>query len=347
VMVPPTLADSTIQLATLVSSGSSLAGIVSTPVATLTEGVLKAMLFAKVKSAFLGIATVALLSTGVGVLAQSAGNGPAPDDRLKALERKLDRLIEVLGGSNRSAPAAVTLPANPASVPAAAPIAPVPPVPPRPPTAVVPPPVDNPLAAMPRDYAPNPPPPPTDYDPLAATSPPRFQGRGRASARSIPGQPQSLAGRIDSLEQRLGEFERRLGALERRLQHAPGGAAASGLPPGRAARDLTTDFVRRGFSAAAPVNAPPAPYSADASDAIPDRPPSALGGVPAAPPSADATDALPADTPAPSSPAPPAPPSAPAEPAVVPPSSDLFSPTPRETHPPAPPSDAPPSDAPR
>ncbi len=99
VVVPPTLAESTIQLATLVSTGTSLAGIVSTPVTTLAEGVLKAMLFAKVKSVVLGIATLALITTGMGVLAQTGpGTRRAPDDdRLQAVEQKLDKLLEVLG----------------------------------------------------------------------------------------------------------------------------------------------------------------------------------------------------------------------------------------------------------
>ncbi len=144
VVVPPTLADSTIQLATLVSSGTSLAGIVSTPVATLTEGVLKAMLFAKMKSVFLGIATLALVTTGMGVLAQTGpGTGPAPDDRLKAVEQKLDRLLEVLGGSNRRAPTQELLPASSAPVPDVVPMANTPAVPSNPPLDALPPPATD------------------------------------------------------------------------------------------------------------------------------------------------------------------------------------------------------------
>ena len=51
--VPPSLVNSTIQIATLVATGSSLAGVASAPVVTLTEGVLKAMLLSKLKFAFL------------------------------------------------------------------------------------------------------------------------------------------------------------------------------------------------------------------------------------------------------------------------------------------------------
>ena len=100
--VPPSLVNSTIQVATLVATGSSLAGVTSAPVVTLTEGVLKAMLLSKLKFAFLALVTVALVTTGAGVVAQDR---PSDDDRLKNLERKVDKLLEVLGGSNRHSPA--------------------------------------------------------------------------------------------------------------------------------------------------------------------------------------------------------------------------------------------------
>jgi len=306
VVVPPSLADSTIQLATLVSSGSSLAGIVSTPVATLTEGVLKAMLFAKVKSVFLGIATLALVTTGVGVLAQT---GPSPDDRLKAVERKLDKLLEVLGASNRPGPTPATPPASGATAPAVAPIANMPPVPSTPPLDTLPLPSANSQATMPRASAPSHSAPEAAPDPFVATAPSRTQGRGRAGARSIPGQPQSLAGRLQTLEHRLDDFERRLGALERRLQQSPGGASVSGLPSARVGIDRRSDVSR---------DAPPAPPSADAGGSL-----SIPRDAPPGPPSADAGDDIGI------------------------PSSEVFSPTRRETQPPSPPSDDPPSDRPR
>jgi RNA polymerase sigma factor (sigma-70 family) len=348
VMVPPTLADSTIQLATLISSGSSLAGIVSTPVATLTEGVLKAMLFAKVKSAFLGIATVALLSTGMGVLAQSGpSTGPAPPDRLKAVEQKLDRLLEVLGKSNRPVSPVGMPPPGPATVPPVAPTAIAPPAPPTPPADNLPVSAPVPPAVPPRAHSPNRFEPDVAPDPLIATTPPQLQGRGRAGARSFGGQAQSLAGRIDALEQRLGDFERRLGALERRLQQVPGGAATSGLPRAGAARDMTSDFVRRGISAAAPGDAFPDRPSAYASDASPDRPAAGTRRVaPPAPPATDTRNAISADPADVPRPAPPATPSASDEPAGGVPSSDLFSPTAPDTQPPPPSSDVPPTDTP-
>jgi len=226
-VVRPALVESTIQLATLLSSGSSLAGIVSIPVATLTEGVLKAMLFAKVKSALLGITTVAVLTTGVGVLAQQSGPGQSADDRLKAVEHKLDRLLEALGGSSRQS-------ATPTgSTPTLAQ-----PVPPQPPSA--PPPqsassasLPTPAAApsAPTPSAPVPPPPPASPNPVVAAAAPRTQPRESADAARSLGQRQSLAGRVQSLEQRLADFERRLAAIERRLKEKPDETAVSELTP--------------------------------------------------------------------------------------------------------------------
>jgi len=118
VTVPPALVDSTIRVATLVAAGSSLAGVVSTSVVTLTEGVLKAMLLAKLKLVILGLAAVALFTTGVGVLAQER---PSDEDRLKNVERKLDKVLEVLGGSSRrvtaDAPVPSGVPVPPATTP--------------------------------------------------------------------------------------------------------------------------------------------------------------------------------------------------------------------------------------
>ena len=59
------------------------------------------MLLAKLKYAFLGLVTLAVVSTSVGVVAQTGPDRPADNDRLKAVEQKLDRLLEVLGGSRR------------------------------------------------------------------------------------------------------------------------------------------------------------------------------------------------------------------------------------------------------
>ena len=109
VTVSPALALSTIRGASLAASGSSLAGVVSTSVVTLTEGVLKAMLLGKLKLVILGLATVALVTTGVGVGAQDR---PSDEDRLRAVERKLDKLLEVL---ERSATTTTSSSAPPSS----------------------------------------------------------------------------------------------------------------------------------------------------------------------------------------------------------------------------------------
>ena len=126
VIVPPALAETTIRVAALAAAGSSTAGVVSASVATLTQGVLKAMLLAKFKGIALGLVTLTLVTTGMTAMAQIGGEvgpGPgSPDDRIKAVEQKLDKLLEVLGGSGRASTPSPT-PA-PMPRPAVAPAAP-------------------------------------------------------------------------------------------------------------------------------------------------------------------------------------------------------------------------------
>ena len=102
----PRVAEATIRVAALAAAGSSTAGVVSASVATLTQGVLKAMLIAKLKGIALGLVTLTLVTTGVTAVAQSGGevgqSPGSPDSRLEAVERKLDKLLEVLGGSGRA-----------------------------------------------------------------------------------------------------------------------------------------------------------------------------------------------------------------------------------------------------
>jgi RNA polymerase sigma factor (sigma-70 family) len=242
VLLPPVLVDSTIRVATLVAAGSSLAGALSTSVATLTEGVLKAMLLAKIKVAFFGLATLAVVSTSLGVLAQ---DGPgqhsaqvSDNDRLKAVESKLDRLLEVLGGSSRRVtsadapplmttdprapmpipfPAAATA-AAPATATAAAP-APAPsPVPPVPPLGNGMP-MASPYGAPAPSPAP-PVPPPAPVPPRADAVPSTIDPVANPLTRQRPrsqGTRTDLGARVDHLEVRLGELERRLGELERRI----------------------------------------------------------------------------------------------------------------------------------
>jgi RNA polymerase sigma factor (sigma-70 family) len=65
--VPRALAISTVKAAGLVAAGQATAGVVSTTVATLTEGVMKAMLLSKLRSAVLLLLAVTILTTGAGL----------------------------------------------------------------------------------------------------------------------------------------------------------------------------------------------------------------------------------------------------------------------------------------
>jgi RNA polymerase sigma factor (sigma-70 family) len=213
VILPPLLVDSTIRVATLVAAGSSLAGVVSTSVVNLTEGVLKAMLLAKLKFAVLGVVTMAVVSASVGVLAQDGPDRASDNDRLKAVERKIDKLLEVMGGSSRrNAPP--DAPPSLDSIPRAA-------VPAPPPTPAL-----APLA---------PPPPVTAAPPVAPSVDIAAVPRWGRNAYPVPEpSPKNVAGRVDLLEQRLSELERRFGDLERRVgrnQTRPGSPGSPGLPP--------------------------------------------------------------------------------------------------------------------
>ncbi len=94
------LVDPTIRAAMRIVAGASLAEVASTSVASLTQGVLKAMLLAKTKGVILAMATMAVITTGFGVVAQQQPSSP-DGDRLGVLERKLDQILEALGGSQR------------------------------------------------------------------------------------------------------------------------------------------------------------------------------------------------------------------------------------------------------
>jgi RNA polymerase sigma factor (sigma-70 family) len=221
-IVPPALIDHTIRAAATAAAGASLTGVVSTSVVTLAAGVLKTMLIAKLKGIILGVAALVLMTCGVTAMAQFGGRVEqgASDDRLKAVERKLDKLLDAFGAS-AGAPAAMVDPADaaPRSGYSAGP--PPPPLPPR--TA----PSAAPLAVPTSGYQ-------VDQ-----------KGRGTITrvpidlAPTIPASG-SLEGRIGSLEKRLEALERRLDELERdrfRLNprssssEAPS-AAPGGSPPG-------------------------------------------------------------------------------------------------------------------
>src|SRR5262249_18312785 len=104
VPVPPWLSASAIQAASLYAAGGAAAGLVSAPVAAPTEGVLKAMLTSKLKSAaalLLGV----LACVGTGTLAlrsvaaaqetraakAAAEDKAAEKDKAKAEDKKSDK----------------------------------------------------------------------------------------------------------------------------------------------------------------------------------------------------------------------------------------------------------------
>jgi RNA polymerase sigma factor (sigma-70 family) len=311
--VPPALLDSTIKIATLTAAGSSLTGVVSTSVITLTEGVLKAMLLAKLKLVILGLAAMALFTTGVRVLAQER---PSDEDRLKNVERKLDRLLEVLGGPRHQTPTSTPTPAgngSPTMVPPRSILPPgTPPTASSPPTAApVPvPPVAAGAPGLPASA--QPPPPPA----IAAVPLPPGQGSVQPPyPRARRAQPSSLAAQVDALDQRLGELERRFAELQRRIDRIDHGAVRSPNTPADVPSISTTPtFV----PASGPLIAPPADRSPTAG---PDQP-ALAPPPPASSPRAEATPSPSVEPPAPvagEAPAAIALPAAEAAPAATPP----------------------------
>jgi RNA polymerase sigma factor (sigma-70 family) len=95
--VPAGLADETARMATLVAAGRVAAGTVPAAILVLTEGVLHAMAITKWKMAALALLASCILASGALVSAQqSADSAPtqAEPDRLRAVEAKLDRLLQ-------------------------------------------------------------------------------------------------------------------------------------------------------------------------------------------------------------------------------------------------------------
>ena len=171
------------------------------------------MLLATLKFAVLGVVTMAVVSASVGVLAQDGPDRASDNDRLKAVERKIDKLLEVMGGSSRRN-------APPDAPPGADPI----------PRAAVPAPPPTPeLAPL------APPSPVTAAPPVAPSVDIAAVPRWGRNAYPVPEpSPKNVAGRVDLLEQRLSELERRFGDLERRVgrnQTRPGSPGSPGLPP--------------------------------------------------------------------------------------------------------------------
>jgi RNA polymerase sigma factor (sigma-70 family) len=128
ISLPISLIEATVEAATHVAAGASATAVLSASVASLSEGVLKAMLFAKLKGVSLGIGVMTAVVSGAVVLAQSGpptkgvvplpSSGPverqvetkveAPPsegDRTAALEKKLDRILDALDRLSRPTPA--------------------------------------------------------------------------------------------------------------------------------------------------------------------------------------------------------------------------------------------------
>ena len=119
-ILPLHLLESTVQAATFVAAGPTAAAGLSASVASLSEGVIKTMLIAKLKGIALAVGTMTAVVSGAVVLAQSgpgSQSGPADsgtetkvaarrdsDDRAAALEKKLDRILDALDRMTKTAP---------------------------------------------------------------------------------------------------------------------------------------------------------------------------------------------------------------------------------------------------
>jgi hypothetical protein len=181
------------------------------------------MLLAKLRYAVLGVVTLALVSTSVGVVAQTAPDGPPATDRLKAVEQKLDRLLEVLGGSNAATVSRTINRAPTAQGQASIPGADT---------------VNATFSASPS---------------ATALAPAIAQASGASTSTGTTTLARGdVIGRVDRLERKLNELELRFGALERRLNESHSRAPQ---PPGPAG-------VRHYRNPGASSDAPPPPPGA-------------------------------------------------------------------------------------
>jgi RNA polymerase sigma factor (sigma-70 family) len=195
--VPAALAEATTRAATRIAAAkAAAAGAVPASVATLTQGVLKAMFLSKLKLVAAASVALGVLSYGALAWAQFSGQQTVDDgDRLRSMERKLDRLIEVLERTPRTAqdpfqapPPATTL------------------------TTTQPAPITGTPAATPRESG-------------VTLTYPGFSGVAPAPAVAatpgVPGMTYSRSTtRLDApgeLDERLGRVENRLESLEKRL----------------------------------------------------------------------------------------------------------------------------------
>ncbi|MGP0066031.1 MAG: RNA polymerase sigma factor [Isosphaeraceae bacterium] len=137
VSLPISLIEATVQAATHAAAGASATAVLSASVASLSEGVLKAMLFAKFKGVSLGIGAMAAVISGAVVLAQTGpvtkdvkvgdplqqsfktkvATPPSEVDRSAALEKKLDRILDALDRLSGPKPPPIELEPPPAARP--------------------------------------------------------------------------------------------------------------------------------------------------------------------------------------------------------------------------------------
>lgn len=212
--VPLTLAETTTRAAALAAAGCSLAGLIPASALSLSEEVLKVMLIAKIKGIVLGAVAVGAVVTGA-VVAQDppparvepastgavvvAGAVSAEDrDRLRAVESKLDRILEALGKPRAAASTSEvhattpTLPAREAALAAT-------------------------LAGR------------ASAEPAVVA---RNQATATSSASTGTTPRHAASDRLSILEQRLVDVERRLSKLERHL-YPPFPTAVESPPPPR------------------------------------------------------------------------------------------------------------------
>jgi RNA polymerase sigma factor (sigma-70 family) len=197
--LPARLVEATIRLGIGYAAGDAAAGVGPAGVAALTAGVLKAMMIQKLKT--LAMATVAVSLIGISVGRGQTGGSSGPQrDRLGEMEKKLDRLLEVMGDPTRRA---TTTSHDPFQQPTQAATPGITVVDTASPGAMV----KMPVATSPGD--------------ARITSQDMFT-RDTRSVRSIPIQDidrvARLEQRIVTIERLLAEQGRRLGALEQALK---------------------------------------------------------------------------------------------------------------------------------
>ncbi len=264
--LPASLRESTTRAAITFAAGqaATLAGAVPATVALLAEGVIRTMIVTKSKILAAAAVALGLAGSGVGVVAQQRAIGPDPfaayyandlpdeppappvqraaappqsreADRLGSLERKIDRLIDVLDRSN-PAPAPAPAPEVRTTGPDGRPIG---------------------AGRNPAGGSTN------RWPGLAsARSSPDEDDvslpRPAASSRRPSVAPPSIT-RLDALEQKVGSFEARLSKLERRLGALDQADDEGGLPrlPRSERRPFDLDSRRR------PSAPPRSPFDLD------------------------------------------------------------------------------------